>query len=210
MEREAIKNKIIENLLSTNRPGMPDLINHMEEIGFFEAPCSGGNHLAKEGGLAEHSWNVYGMLKALYEDVCGNDCEIPDYSIIITSLLHDLGKCGDYGKPNYVENWVKDGRPTKAEPEQKYKISESKPYVTNPDLLYIPHEVRSVKIASRFIYLTEYEEQAILYHNGLYGDFRYAIQGKETPLYLLLHFSDMWASRVLEVEENETNDASGN
>ena len=201
MENMAIKDKIIAALLSTNRPGMQDLINHMEEIGYFEAPCSGGNHLAKEGGLAEHSWNVNGIMCAMQKTVISGDCEIPDYSITITSLLHDLGKCGDYGKPNYIENWVKDGRPTKAEPEQKYKISETKPFKGNPDLLYIPHEVRSVKIASRFIHLTEYEEQAILYHNGLYGDFRYAIQGNETPLYLLLHFADMWASRVVEVEE---------
>lgn len=197
----ATKEKITAALLSTERPGMVELLNYMEEIGYFTAPCSGGNHLAKEGGLAEHSWNVNGIMNAMYETVVGGDCEIPQYSIDIVSLLHDLGKCGDYGKSNYVENWIKDGRPTKAEPEQKYKISESKPFKTNPDLLYIPHEVRSVKIASQFIHLTEYEEQAILYHNGLYGDFRYAVQGNETPLYLLLHSADMWASRVVEVEE---------
>ena len=203
MENMTIKDMIIAALLSTNRPGLPDLINHMEEIGYFEAPCSGGNHLAKEGGLAEHSWNVNGIMNAMYETVVGGDCVVPQYSIDIVSLLHDLGKCGDHGKANYVENWIKDGRPTKAEPEQKYKISETKPYKTNPDLLYVPHEVRSVKIASQFIHLTENEEWAILMHNGLYGDFRYAIQGKETPLYLLLHFADMWASRVMEIEEVE-------
>ena len=204
MENMTIKDKIIAALLSTNRPGMPDLIHHMEEIGYFEAPCSGGNHFAKEGGLAEHSWNVNAIMDTDATMKFDTDAYmdlVP--SIIICSLLHDLGKCGDYGKANYVENWIKDGRPTKAEPEQKYKISESKPYKTNPDLLYIPHEVRSVKIASQFIHLTEYEEQAILYHNGLYGDFRYSIQGKETPLYLLLHSADMWASRVMEAEEVE-------
>lgn len=200
------KEKITAALLSTERPGMVELLNHMEEIGYFTAPCSGGNHLAKEGGLAEHSWNVNGIMNAMYETVVGGDCVIPQYSIDIVSLLHDLGKCGDYGKPNYVENWIKDGRPTKAEPEQKYKISETKPFKANPDLLYIPHEVRSVKIASQFIRLTEYEEQAILYHNGLYGDFRYAVQGNETPLYLLLHSADMWSSRVIEVEEEETDE----
>lgn len=203
MENMTIKDKIIAALLSTNRPGMPDLINHMESIGYFEAPCSGGNHLAKEGGLAEHSWNVNGIMRAMQETVISGDCEIPDYSIDIVSLLHDLGKCGDYGKANYVENWIKDGRPTKAEPEQKYKISETKPYKTNPDLLYVPHEVRSVKIASQFIRLTEYEEHAILYHNGLYSHLGYDVKGKETPLYLLLHFADLWCSRVVEIEEEE-------
>lgn len=209
MENMTIKDKIIAVLLSTNRPGMPDLINHMEQIGYFEAPCSGGNHLAKEGGLAEHSWNVNGIMCAMQETVISGDCEIPDYSITITSLLHDLGKCGDYGKPNYVENWIKS---RKKDENGEYPLvrSEKKPYETNKELLYVPHEVRSVKIISKFIELTEDEEWAILMHNGLYGDFKYSIQGKETPLYLLLHSADMWASRVMEVEENETNDTDGN
>jgi 23S rRNA maturation-related 3'-5' exoribonuclease YhaM len=202
MENMTIKEKIIATLLSTNRPGMQDLVDYMEQIGYFEAPCSGGNHLAKEGGLAEHSWNVNGIMRAMQEDVISGDCEIPDYSIDIVSILHDLGKCGDYGKPNYVENYIK-SRKKDADGNYPMVRSEAKPYVTNKDLLYVPHEVRSVKIASKFIYLTEYEEQAILFHNGLYGDFKYAIQGKETPLYLLLHFADMWASRVVEIEEEE-------
>lgn len=201
MEQINLKENIRNLLMLTKRSGMENLCDYMEEIGFYEAPCSGGNHLAKLGGLAEHSWNVYGLMKSMYEEVLGNDCEIPDYSIIICAILHDLGKCGDFGKKNYVPNMVKDGRPTKAKPEQKYKVSESKPYKSNSELLYVPHEVRSVKLASKFIYLTENEEFAILMHNGLYGDFKYSIKDKETPLYLLLHSADMWASRVVEVEE---------
>ena len=179
----------------------------MEDNGFFTAPCSGGHHLAKEGGLLEHSLNVYESMEKMAAKLCGNFMEISSAyrelkdSIIICALLHDLGKIGDFGKPNYVPNMIKDGRPTKAEPEQKYKQSESKPYKTNSGLLYEPHEVRSVKIASRFIDLTEDEEFAILMHNGPEGVFRYEIKGKETPLYLLLHFADMWASRVIEKGE---------
>jgi hypothetical protein len=58
-------------------------------------------------------------------------------------------------------------------------------------------------IAERFIVLSEQEEQAILWHNGLYGAFKYDIQGKETEMYMILHFADMWASRVTEVTEKE-------
>ena len=57
-------------------------------------------------------------------------------------------------------------------------------------------------IARMYIPLTAEEEQAILWHNGLYGIFKYEISGKETPLYLLLHMADMWASRVIEKEDN--------
>ena len=53
------KEKIKELLLSTGRKGMDKLIEHMENEGFFTAPCSTRFHLAEEGGLAEHSFNVY-------------------------------------------------------------------------------------------------------------------------------------------------------
>ena len=182
---------------------MVGLITWLRESGFYDAPCSSGNHLAKEGGLLEHSINVYNIMQDLYENIVGKTCKIQHESIVICALLHDLGKCGDFGKPAYIENWVKDGRPTKAEPEQKYKRSETKPFTGNPDLMYVPHEIRSISIASRFINLTEEEYFAILYHNGLYGDLKYAISGKETPLYLLLHMADMWASRVVEADEKE-------
>lgn len=198
-----MKERFIERLRSTERPGIEELIDWMEGNGFFTSSCSGGNHLAKEGGLLEHSMNVLGVMQDmsffLFEGPEILSKEKQD-SIIICSLLHDLGKCGDYGKPGYIPNMVKDGRPTKTDPVQKYKQSENKPFEVNKELSPVDHEVRSVKIASKFIDLTEEEELAILWHNGLYGTFKYQIQGKETPLYLLLHFADMWASRVLEVK----------
>lgn len=198
-----MREKISDLLMSTGREGMDNLVQWMDDNGFFAAPCSGGNHLAKEGGLAEHSLNVLNVL----QDVSFLLCKGPEIlskeqqdSIIICALLHDLGKCGDHGKAGYVPNFV---RSKKKNENGEYDLVQStaKPYGVNKELMYIPHEVRSVAIAERFITLTEEEEFAILYHNGLYGDFRYAIQGKETPLYLLLHFADMWASHVLEVEK---------
>ena len=181
-----MKDTVINLLKETSRTGIIDLIDYMEESGFFEAPCSSDKHLAKEGGLLEHSLNVvYKMMeldKAFKSD-------LPWDSIIICGLLHDLGKMGDHGKANYVFNVLKSGT-----------VSAAKPYKTNPELIYLPHEVRSVMIAERYIELTEEEESAILWHNGLYGAFKYDIPGKETPLYMVLHFADMWASRVTEKE----------
>ena len=196
-----MKQMIIDLLLETERPGIGDLCAHMEEIGFFNAPCSGGNHLAYEGGLAEHSYNVYRVMNVdAAHKLSTDEYNAMRDAIIITSLLHDLGKCGDYGKQNYVPNMV---RSKKKNETGEYELvqSEAKPYETNKELLYVPHEVRSIAIAERFISLTEEEEFAILYHNGLYGDFRYVISGKETPLYLLLHHADMWASRYVEAEK---------
>ena len=184
-----MKAQFIAEMKKIDRPGIDALIDCMEKGGFFEAPCSGAHHLAQVGGLLEHSLNVLNMARRLNK-AWGELYD--DTTIIIVALLHDLGKMGDHGKPNYVENILKSGNQSK-----------DKPYVTNKELTCIPHEVRSVMIAERYISLTEEEETAILWHNGLYGDFKYEISGKETPLYMITHFADMWASRVIEIEEED-------
>lgn len=174
-------------LIKTKRDNIKELIKCMEDGGFYESPCSGAHHLAEPGGLLEHSLNVLTLARDLAR---AWESTIPDESITISALLHDLGKMGDHGKPNYAENYLKDG-----------SRSSAKPYITNTNLVYIPHEVRSVLIAERYIYLSEEEERAILWHNGLYGQFKNDITGKETELYMIIHFADMWASRITEKEE---------
>ena len=191
---ENLKDRIEGLLMETGREGISELCHYMHENGFYEAPCSTQHHLAKIGGLAEHSMNVCELalkLSALlYPD-------LPQESVVISALLHDLGKAGQFGKPNYVPNMLK-GRGKNAEPYQ----SPTKPYASNPNLMCIDHEVRSIQIAEKYITLTEDENWAILMHNGMYGTFKYQIQGKETPLYLILHMADMWASRVVESESD--------
>lgn len=182
------KERIVELLLGTERPGMDKLIQHMEEIGFFTSPCSTQHHLSKEGGLAKHSLNVY--MIARDTRVCFGIGTVDYNAMVIATLLHDLGKAGQFGKSGYIENILKSG-----------KRSDSKPYATNGELLPVDHEIRSIQIASKFIDLTEEESHAILYHNGMYGSLKYQLQGNETPLQILVHWADMWASRVMEKEE---------
>lgn len=178
-------------LLKTERPGMKDLIFYMEECGFFDAPCSGSYHLAQVGGLAQHTQNVMELAYHLGVILLSKDkFKEMENSIIIAAALHDLGKMGQFEKPNYIANYLKNG-----------KQSDTKPFITNPDLLYVDHEIRSIAIAQMFIDLTEDEQFAILYHNGMYGPLKYSLQGKETPLYMIIHWADMWASRVTEKEE---------
>lgn len=186
------KTYVVECLKKTGREGIEDLIDYMEEIRFFHAPCSGGNHLCCEFGLVHHTRNVMEIAEKMAVCLIGGKNITDDFrnSVIIAAALHDLGKCGDFGKANYVPNKLKSG-----------ELSATKPYKTNPDLLYVDHEIRSVKIAAMFIDLTEEEEFAILYHNGLYGPLKYSLQGKETPLYMIIHWADMWASRVIEKED---------
>ena len=182
--KDNITETVTKLLEQVKRPGMTDLIAHITEKGFFDAPCSTDKHLSCDGGLAKHSFNVFDVMLHLNNNFTA---ELPYESMVICGLLHDLGKMGDHDKPYYSPNVLKSGT-----------VSAAKPYVTNKELTYLPHEVRSVMIIERFIELTEDEEAAILWHNGLYGAFKYDIPGKETPLYMVLHFADMWASRVIE------------
>ena len=174
-----------EILLSTERKGMKNLLEWMDEAGFFDAPCSSKYHLSEPGGLAKHSLNVFetAMKQAISLYIEHEELFTFDFinAITISALLHDIGKVGQFGKPTYIKN---------EDPEQGA-------YRTNKDLLYIPHEVRSITILSKFIDLTEEEQYAILYHNGLYSNLN-NFKGKETPLLLILHHADMWASRVTE------------
>jgi 23S rRNA maturation-related 3'-5' exoribonuclease YhaM len=186
-----MREQIINLLQSTQRPGIDDLIPHMDKAGFFTAPCSSAHHLCKEGGLAEHSLNVYMMMWEMWENTKLFDL-LSYESIIISSLLHDLGKASYRGKANYVPNILKSG-----------KASDSKPFETNKDRLYIPHEVVSVVMASQFIELTEDEEFAIMYHNGNYTALGREIQGKERQLQQFLHFCDMFCSRFIEKGKEE-------
>ena len=185
---------IIENYLNnTKRKGIKKLLEYMDENGFYTAPASNKNHGAKEGGLAEHSFNVLKCAIQLADTwLTYEEHEKLRNSIVICALLHDLGKIGQFGKPLYVENILKKGR------------SEAQPYKHNPDLIELDHEIVSVIEASKYIELTEEEQFAIAFHNGLYTSIgRYGLQGKETPLQMIIHFSDLWASRVVERGDNE-------
>ena len=183
-----MKERIEGMLKSTKRRGIENLLDYMDLAGFYDAPCSSKYHLAKPGGLAEHSLNVAKCAMAIVDNLFAIQGKMPSKefidSIIICSLLHDLGKIGQFGKQAY-----------KTDPENGG-------YKTNKDLLYIAHEIRSVVIASKYIILTEEEQHAILHHNGLYSELQ-EIKNNETPLYMILHFADLWACKVIESEERK-------
>lgn len=89
-----VKDTIINLWKLIDRPGIDNLIKFIsEESDFFQAPCSTKHHLAKPGGLAEHSLNVYTLLS---EKVKYFKIEVPFESVIICSLGHDLCKVNFY------------------------------------------------------------------------------------------------------------------
>lgn len=89
-----------EMLLSTKRVGMENVIEKLEELGFFKAPASTKFHLNYEGGLLEHSMNVCNMALELRELIIRKKEELhdalPKESVIIAALLHDVCKADIY------------------------------------------------------------------------------------------------------------------
>ena len=90
-----MKEKFIELLKSTNRPGIEDLISFLEKTDFFTAPASTRFHGSFEGGLVEHSLKVYEILDYKAKNNVLK-LEIPDDTIKIVSLLHDICKLNFY------------------------------------------------------------------------------------------------------------------
>ena len=96
-----MKNRIIELLKSTERERIDKVIDYLEnKSDFFTAPASTAFHGNYPGGLAEHSLNVYEVAmkvkKAMVEMKSELIDRIPDESVAIVALLHDLCKTNVY------------------------------------------------------------------------------------------------------------------
>lgn len=180
------------------REGIDTIIDVLDEVGFYTAPASGGNHKHSEHGLVEHSLNVLEAARKISDALIGKDSITDEFrnSVTICALLHDLGKCGDFDKPMYVPNILKSGN-----------VSTAKPFTRNKQLTNVPHGVRSAMMVERWMGLTEAEEYAIMYHDGMYEPSNVAvIRGHETTLQMIIHWADFWASHVVEGGSGEDDD----
>lgn len=81
----AIRNDIITLLLSTKRQGIENVVNYLDESGFYDAPSSICRHHNWRGGLAEHCLGVYKIASELNK-------KLPEESVIIAGILHDICK----------------------------------------------------------------------------------------------------------------------
>lgn len=181
---ESLKSMVVERKSQFDR-----LISFMEnETTWLIAPASTKYHLCKESGLLEHCVNVAeSMLKireALAPDISAESC-------VIVSLVHDLGKVGMPGNPQYLIN-----EPTDKQQQSGYKPDP--PYRFNKNLTYLSVPVRSLYLASKHIDLSEQEVQAIVYHDGQYVEDNRSVATHEEPLTLLLQYADSWSGFVLE------------
>ena len=95
-----VKENILELLRTINRRGMDKVMDWLKDSDFFVAPASTNFHGTCEGGLAEHSLNVYNAAEQLREAVLKLnptlEQQLPIDSIVIASLLHDVCKVDVY------------------------------------------------------------------------------------------------------------------
>ena len=156
---------------------------------FFTAPASTRYHGAHEGGLVEHSLNVYdcladmvGRLKERY------GIEYTDESIAIAGLLHDICKVNFY-KTSYRNVKDETGR------------WQSVPYYTIEDTLPYGHGEKSAYIVSAYMRLTRDEAFAIRYHMGFSGTEDPGNVGRALEMFPLAYATccaDMEAAFLLE------------
>lgn len=153
------KEKFIE-IYNTNikREGADKLLEYLlsPTSDFFTAPASARFHSSYEGGLCDHSINVYECLKSYLNSSRvkeGFGFEYSDESIAIVSLLHDLCKVNVYKKG--FRN-VKDERGAWQRVDT-FEYDDKLPY---------GHGEKSVYIISGYMKLTREEAFAIRYHMG--------------------------------------------
>ncbi len=175
------------------RPGSDKLLNYIlsDQSDFFTAPSSTRFHGSYEGGLAEHSLNVYYCLKDYLSRQRAKDVYKMEYSeetTAVVSLLHDLCKMNFYSV-DYRNAKNADG------------VWEKVPYYKINDRLPYGHGEKSVYIISGFMRLTREEAFAIRYHMGFSGNEDKGNVGRAFemfPLAFALSVADMEATYFLE------------
>ena len=190
----SLKDEFIE-IYTTNikREGADKLLEYLlsPKSDFFTAPASTRFHGSYEGGLLEHSLNVYHCLK----DYAARDRVKNVYGLnaseetrALTALLHDICKVNFYSV-DYRNSKNAQG------------VWEKVPYYTIDDKLPYGHGEKSVYIISGYMRLTREEAFAIRYHMGFSGNDDVNSVGKSFemfPLAFALSVADMEATYYLE------------
>ena len=186
------------------RPGMDKLLEYIRSSDFYRAPASTKYHLACPGGLLQHSLNVLDALRGLllfnsitssweYRTACKVVATIPDDSVIIMALLHDICKTHFYSTS------------TRNQKNERTGQWEKVPFYTVNDMMPLGHGAKSAMIVKQYTTLTSQEMYAIWHHMGMTGNYENDIAvGKSIEMYpavLALQTADMMASRFMEGEK---------
>lgn len=184
------------------REGVEDLIKFLENSDIKTAPASTKYHLSCEGGLVQHSINVFNrLIKIMRSEYGEEDWPYSKETLAIVALLHDISKVNFYqvsfrNVKNEQGQW---------ESVPYYSVRED-----SSKLFMGGHEENSVYIIEEFIKLTYEEKLAIRYHmNALDTDDksergRAFTAHKKSRLALYLYLADMLACCVDESTDSIT------
>ena len=191
---EEIKNEFISIYNEKiKREGADKLLDYLtNRCDFFTAPASTRYHCCFEGGLAQHSLNVYECLvqylaRELVKEVYRLSCS--EETAAIVALLHDMCK---------IDTYVRDFRNVKNEQTGQW---EKVPVYRAEDKLPYGHGEKSVYMISGFMRLTREEAMAIRWHMGFSGSEDNGLVGRALgayPLAFALSTADMEATYFLE------------
>lgn len=176
---------------NVTRTGSGTVLDYLCKSDFFTAPASTRFHGAHEGGLLEHSLNVYDCLTQLLEVNGLTGSYSPD-TVAVVALLHDICKVNFYKKG--TKNQKING---KWETVDCYEIDEKFP---------CGHGEKSVIILQTMMHLSSEEILAIRAHMGGFdtsvkgGDYFIGKIFERSRLALLLHLADMEATYLKERE----------
>lgn len=170
------------------RDGADALLEYLTNSDFFTAPASARFHLAEQGGLCQHSINVYKRLLALVRQELGDNYSsiVTDESIAICGLLHDVCKVNyyttEYRNVKEEYGWVQ---------KPFYKVEERFPY---------GHGEKSVFIITQYMKLTAEEAMSINWHMGGFdervrgGSYALSEALAKYKLAVLMHVADLQAT----------------
>ena len=192
-------------LMSVDRDGMDKLIEFIRKSDFYTAPASTRYHSCHEGGLLEHSLNVYDCLMAKKNNPTWKEVfdKISNEALIICALLHDTCKTYFYttefkNKKVYSDTGSKSDAGGRFDwvSVQSYGIDDKFPY---------GHGEKSVMMISEYIKLTPVEKYSIRFHMGfsepreMYNALGEAM--RKYPLIIALNEADLEATYLKEKEE---------
>ena len=169
------------------RDGLDELLAWLEKSDFYYAPASTKYHGNYEGGLLEHSLNVYDNLMKVVDTFSIHNTTFEKETLTVISLFHDLCKVNFYKKGSRN---VK-GEDGKWFAKEIYEISEKVP---------LGHGEKSCILIQQFMKLSVEELLSIRWHMGGFdsasrgGDYSMSGAQDYTKLVTLLQVADMLAT----------------
>lgn len=194
MERQELVEKFETVMGFIGRDGVDRLIDFIKKSDFYTAPASTRFHGSYEGGLLQHSINVYDrLLQKKGEEPMWSDklADVSNESIAIVALLHDI--CKTYFYSVEMRNKKVDGQWVQV---PSYVVDDKIPY---------GHGEKSVMMIEEYMKLKPVERYAIRWHMGPYSgqqDWQtFGTAAEKYPLVLALFEADMEATHIMETEE---------